>query len=268
MDSPDMSQMPGPTGSPASPLTGLPLPAQNPAKLGESILTINNLTKRYGSALALDNVSFELKAGEVVGLLGPNGAGKTTLMRILLGLAKATQGEIEVFGEAPGSREMLRRVGAIIETPAFVPNMSGRDCLKLAALAKGVGMDKVEENLKRVNLAQAAKKKFKSYSLGMKQRLAVAQALLSETGLLVLDEPMNGLDPRGVLEMRELITQIAAEGRTVLVSSHQLHEVQLICSRIIVLNEGRKLADEAITADSTNLEQRFFELLAHDVRGN
>ncbi|WP_237185247.1 ABC transporter ATP-binding protein [Rothia nasimurium] len=234
----------------------------------KAIARFENVSKNYGSTVALSNISFDLNPGEVVGLLGANGAGKTTLMRILLGLVRPSSGHVRVLDELPGSQRSLQKIGATIESPAFMPGMTGRDCLTMAALAKSINPNSVDFTLKRVGLTSAADRKFKTYSMGMKQRLAVAQALLGDPELLIIDEPMNGLDPQGVKEMRDLIDNIVSEDRTVLISSHQLNEIQLMCSRIIVLNEGRKLADETLDKHSTNLEQYFFDLLARDLEKN
>lgn len=229
------------------------------------IATLKHVTKRYKDVDALLGVSLTLPRGEVVGLLGPNGAGKTTLMRVMLGLVQPTSGSVSVLGGRPGSRSALARIGASIEGPAFVPVLSGRDNLRAAALAKGVGLAEVDRCLARVGLQSAARRPFKAYSMGMKQRLALAQAMLGDPELLIIDEPMNGLDPGGVVEMRALMAALAADGHTILVSSHQLREVEVICSRVIILNRGRIRASGTLEElGGDDLESAFFSILEHD----
>lgn len=226
---------------------------------------LDHVSKRYKDVNALVDVSLTLPRGEVVGLLGPNGAGKTTLMRVMLGLVQPTSGSITVLGGHPGSRDALARIGASIEGPAFVPTISGRDNLRAAALAKGLGVDEVDQCLATVGLAAAGQRPFKVYSMGMKQRLALAQALLGDPELLIIDEPMNGLDPGGVVEMRALMADIAADGRTILVSSHQLREVEVICSRVVILNRGRIRASGTLEElGGSDLEAAFFSILEQD----
>ena len=227
-----------------------------------ALVEMIGVSKQYKDVKALDQVDLQLRAGEIVGLLGPNGAGKTTLMRLILGLARPSEGRVTVFGNRPGDPVGLARLGATIEGPAFIPSMSGYDNLRLAALAKGVPQRDVQRCLEAVDLVSAAERKFRVYSMGMKQRLALAQALLGDPELIVVDEPMNGLDPRGVVEMRELLSDLARDGRSVLISSHQLHEIELVCPRVVVLDGGRVKADGSVAelADG-NLERAFFNIL-------
>lgn len=227
---------------------------------------LSHITKRYKAVTALDDVTLTLPRGEIIGLLGPNGAGKTTLMRVMLGLIKATDGTVSVLDAKPGSQGLLSQIGSSIEGPAFVPSLSGRDNLRVSALAKGLDTEEVDRCITRVGLdPAAARRKFKTYSMGMKQRLALAQAILGSPELLIIDEPMNGLDPTGIVEMRSLMTGLAAEGHTILVSSHQLREVEVICNRVIILNRGRVRAFGTLEElGGEDLETTFFAILAKD----
>lgn len=210
----------------------------------------SNLTKHYGSRIvAVDNLNLNVGRGEVYGFLGPNGAGKTTTLRMLLGLIRTTSGTAAVLGERPGSPSCLSRTGALVESPAFYPHLSGRDNLKgLARLSRiGERKSRVEEVLKQVGLSPRARDKFRKYSLGMKQRLGVAAALLKDPELLILDEPTNGLDPRGMAEMRELIRSLGRGGRTVLLSSHLMGEVEQICDRVGVIRRGKLVAEGSVS---------------------
>jgi len=213
------------------------------------------LTKRFRHQTAVDAIDLEVPAGAVYGFLGPNGSGKTTTIRMLLGLIGATSGEIEVLGEPMpgGASRTLRRVGALVEGPAFHPYLSGR-----ANLARLDAADphsdartapaRIDAALDRVGLLPAATKRFRAYSLGMRQRLAIANALLVPRDLLVLDEPTNGLDPQGTREVRHLVEELAADGTTVLVSSHLLSEVDQMCTHIGVMFEGRLVTQGTIEA--------------------
>ena len=208
-------------------------------------IEIRGLEKRYsglrGSQLAVAGLDLDVEAGGVFGFLGPNGAGKTTTIRCLLGLVRPTKGEIRVLGATvpDGFASVRQRVGAIVETPKFFPSFSGRRNLQMLARTKGVGLGDVDELLGVVGLADRAGDKFKSYSLGMKQRLAVAATLLGEPELLILDEPANGLDPAGISAMRDLVRGLGAQGRTVLVSSHQLSDIERMCDRVAIIRNGR-----------------------------
>lgn len=212
----------------------------------DSIVVTERLTKNYGSHAAVDAVSMNVRRGEIYGFLGPNGAGKTTTLRMLVGLIRPSDGTATVLGLRPGDPKALRRIGVLIEGPGFYPYMSGRDNLRVMARYRGVGRNEVEEALHRVALSGRGDDKFRTYSLGMKQRLGVAAALLGHPDLLILDEPTNGLDPAGMAEMRELITGLAADGHTVVLSSHLLSEVQEICDRVGVINNGKLLTESTV----------------------
>jgi ABC-type multidrug transport system ATPase subunit len=202
------------------------------------------LTKRYGArVVAVRSLNMKVRRGEVYGFLGPNGAGKTTTLRMLVGLIRPTAGDAKVLGRAPGSSAALARVGAMIEEPAFYPYLSGYDNLRVLALHAGIPPARIGVVLERVLLAGRAGDRFGSYSMGMKQRLGVAAALLKDPELLILDEPTNGLDPAGMADMRRLIRGLAQDGRTVLLSSHLLGEVEQICDRLGVIREGVLVAE-------------------------
>ncbi|MFD6155934.1 ABC transporter ATP-binding protein [Nocardia sp. NPDC060256] len=212
----------------------------------DSIVVTRGLTKRYGAHAAVDGVSMSVAAGEIYGFLGPNGAGKTTTLRMLVGLIRPSDGTATVAGHVPGDPEVVRRIGVLIEGPGFYPYLSGRDNLRVLAKYRGIGGTEVEAALDRVGLVDRAGDKFRTYSLGMKQRLGVGAALLGRPDLLILDEPTNGLDPQGMAEMRELITTLAADGHTVLLSSHMLSEVQEICDRVGVISRGKLLVESTV----------------------
>jgi ABC-2 type transport system ATP-binding protein len=199
------------------------------------------LTKRYGPITAVDRLDLRVERGEIFGFLGPNGAGKTTTMRMLLGLVKPTAGSARVLGMDIASEisTILARTGSVIENPTFYPYLSGRDNLRAFARLGGIAPERIPPILELVDLAGAADRKFAAYSLGMKQRLAVGAALLDSPDLLILDEPANGLDPAGIVEMRDLVRRLKAYGHTVLISSHVLHEIEQICDRIAIMNGGR-----------------------------
>ena len=204
------------------------------------------LSKRYGNTvLAVDQLDLNVHRGEVYGFLGPNGAGKTTTLRMLLGLIRPTAGSATVAGHAPGDPAGLARIGAIIETPAFYPYLSGWDNLKVVADYAGVPDSRLADALEQVELTPRAKTKFSTYSMGMKQRLGVAAALIKEPEL-ILDEPTNGLDPQGMIDMRKLIVELGKGDRTVLVSSHLLGEVEQMCTRIGVIQDGKLVAEGTI----------------------
>jgi ABC-2 type transport system ATP-binding protein len=198
------------------------------------------LTKRYGRRTAVDGLDLQVPAGSISGFVGPNGAGKTTTIRMLLGLAKPTAGSARVLGvplEQP--KEYLSSVGALIDGPTFYPTLSGRENLAVLAKLSGIPRRRIDETLERVGLENRSKDPFRTYSLGMKQRLGIAAALLPDPALMILDEPTNGLDPHGIAEIRSLLKSFAAEGRTVFVSSHLLSEIQQICQHLIVIEHGR-----------------------------
>jgi ABC-2 type transport system ATP-binding protein len=207
------------------------------------------LGKRFGARAALDSVDLEVPRGVAFGFLGANGAGKTTLIRLLLGLANPTSGTMRLLGHdlSSGSAAALARVGAIIEEPRFHPHLTGCENLHVHAAARErAAHDRIDGALARVGLAARADEKVKTYSLGMRQRLGVARCLLSDPELLILDEPMNGLDPAGILEFRHLIRELVGEGRTVLLSSHLLDEVEKTCDVVAIVDEGRVVAQGTI----------------------
>ena len=207
----------------------------------------HGLTKRYSTGvLAVNDLDLRVRTGEVYGFLGPNGAGKTTTLRLLSGLILPTSGSALVAGALPGSPASLARMGAMVETPAFYPYLSGRDNLRVVARYAGVPKSRIEPVLKLVDLTDRARHKFKTYSTGMKQRLGVAAALLKGPDLLILDEPTSGLDPQGTMEMRALIKELKQGGRTVLLSSHLLNEVELTCDRVGVIANGKLVAEGTV----------------------
>jgi ABC-2 type transport system ATP-binding protein len=210
-------------------------------------LEVRNLTKRYGETVAVDDLSFAVEAGRVTGFLGPNGAGKTTTMRALLGLLRPSQGEALVEGRAPVEMtDPLRTIGAALEATAFHPGRSGRNHLRTLAAAAGIPNSRVEEVLELVELSSAADRRVKGYSLGMRQRLALAAALLGEPRILILDEPANGLDPQGMRWLRDLLRDQAAGGRTVLVSSHLLSEVAQTADELVMIRGGKLVAQTTL----------------------
>ncbi len=207
----------------------------------------SGLSKRYSTGvLAVDDLNLRVRTGEVYGFLGPNGAGKTTTLRMLSGLLRPTSGSATVAGGAPGSPGSLTRMGAMVETPAFYPYLSGRDNLRVVARYAGVPTSRIEPVLRQVDMTDRAHHKFRTYSTGMKQRLGVAAALLKDPALLILDEPTSGLDPQGTVEMRELIKELRHGGRTVLLSSHLLNEVELTCDRVGVIAKGKLVAEGTV----------------------
>ncbi len=212
----------------------------------ELLVETRGLTKHYGSIVAVDHLDLKVRRGEVYGFLGPNGAGKTTTLRMLLGLIRPTAGSATVAGHPPGEPRGLARLGAIVESPAFYPYLSGRENLRVIADYCGAPDRRIDEVLETVELAPRARSRYSTYSLGMKQRLGVAAALLKDPELLVLDEPTNGLDPQGMVDMRNLIVELGRGNRTVLVSSHLLGEVEQMCSRIGVIRKGRLVAEGSI----------------------
>lgn len=217
--------------------------------MDEFVVETHALTKRYKSILAVDALSIQVPRGGVFGLLGPNGSGKTTTMSLLLGLVSPTSGTFRLLGRdtKSGLQEALYDVGAIAESPAFYPYLSGSANLRYfqGIIGRGDSRD-IERLLEMVGLSSRAKSKFSTYSQGMKQRLSIAYALLGDPHLLFLDEPTNGLDPAGMAEVRELIRRLSAEGHTVLLSSHLLHEVEQVCDRVAIMSRGRLIAQGAM----------------------
>ncbi|TDU42663.1 ABC-2 type transport system ATP-binding protein [Gelidibacter sediminis] len=224
----------------------------------ENILSINNLTKKFGYLTAVKDLSFTINKGNVYGILGPNGSGKSTTLGIVLNVVNKTSGDFSWFEGQTTTHDALKKVGAIIENPNFYPYMTAYDNLKLVCKIKGVDYAKIDEKLGLVGLLDRKNSKFSNYSLGMKQRLAIASALLNDPEILILDEPTNGLDPQGIHQIRSLIKQIASEGTTILLASHLLDEVEKVCTHVVVLRKGEKLysgrVDEMISSHG------FFEL--------
>ena len=214
---------------------------------GELVVETHGLTKRYGSGvLAVDRLDLVVRKSEVYGFLGPNGAGKTTTLRMLMGLIAPTAGAATVAGHPPGAPEGLARIGALVENPAFYPYLSGHDNLSVVARYAGVPNAHIDDALNEVGLLSRGHDRYGTYSLGMKQRLGVAAALIKEPELLILDEPTNGLDPQGMLEMRNLIKDLGRADRSVLLSSHLLNEVQQVCDRVGVIQSGRMIAQGSV----------------------
>ncbi len=218
----------------------------------ESILTINNLTKKFGQLTAVKDLSFTINKGNVYGILGPNGSGKSTTLGIVLNVVNKTEGNFHWFDGNTSTHDALKKVGAIIERPNFYPYMTAAENLQLVCKIKGVDYSKINEKLDIVGLLDRRNSKFSTYSLGMKQRLAIASALLNDPEILILDEPTNGLDPQGIHQIREIIKQIAEKGTTILLASHLLDEVEKVCTHVVVLRKGVKLysgrVDEMISS--------------------
>ncbi|MGH3471618.1 MAG: ABC transporter ATP-binding protein [Nocardioidaceae bacterium] len=216
-----------------------------------AVVEVRQLTKVYGGrrgheVKAVDSINMTVDRGEVYGFLGPNGAGKTTTIRMVLGLVNATAGQVRVLGRRPGSREALEETGSLIEGPAFYPYLSGQNNLRVVARYAGLSERQIPAALDLVDLAERSRDRYSTYSLGMKQRLGVAAALLKDPRLIVLDEPTNGLDPAGMRDMRAIIGRLGAEGRTVLLSSHLMGEVQQVCDRVAVIDHGRILVETTV----------------------
>lgn len=229
----------------------------------ETILTINHLTKKYGSLTAVNDLSFVIKKGNVYGILGPNGSGKSTTLGMVLNVVNKTSGDFHWFDGSESTHEALKKVGAIIEHPNFYPYMTASQNLALVCKIKGVSKIKVDEKLEIVGLLDRKDSKFRTFSLGMKQRLAIASALLNDPEILILDEPTNGLDPQGIHQIREIIRKIAATGTTILLASHLLDEVEKVCSHVVIIRKGIKLYSGRV--DEMNASFGFFELRATDL---
>jgi ABC-2 type transport system ATP-binding protein len=217
------------------------------AASAELVVETEGLTKRYGDVLAVDQLSLRVPKGGVFGFLGPNGSGKTTTMAMLLGLVQRTSGEARIFGGPVGSSDTLRRIGAMVESPTFYPYLSGRANLRyFQGIGRRGSPADIDRLLELVDLGKRADSKFATYSLGMKQRLGIACALLGDPDLVFLDEPTNGLDPAGVVEVRELIRDLGRGGRTIVLSSHLLAETELVCDHVAVLARGRLIVQGTI----------------------
>jgi ABC-2 type transport system ATP-binding protein len=238
------------------------------------VIEARGLTKRYGSTVAVKTLSFDVRPGSVTGFLGPNGSGKSTTMRMIIGQDRPDAGQVRIGGRR--YRELrwpLREVGALLEAKAFHPGRSARSHLAALAASNAIARTRVDEVLDMVGLTSAAGRRAGKFSLGMGQRLGVAAALLGDPAVLLLDEPVNGLDPEGVRWIRNLLRSLAAQGRTVLVSSHLISEMALTAERLVVIGQGRLLADTTVaelSAGSASLEEAFFQLTSEAVeyRGN
>ena len=224
----------------------------------ETILSLKNLDKKYGKVHAVNDLSFDIQKGNVYGILGPNGSGKSTTLGIILNVVNRTSGEFSWFDGKLSTHEALKKVGAIIERPNFYPYMTAAQNLSLICRIKGISTEKIDEKLTTVNLFERRNSKFSTFSLGMKQRLAIASALLNDPEILILDEPTNGLDPQGIHEIREIIKKIAANGTTILLASHLLDEVEKVCSHVVVIRKGVKLYSGRV--DEMTASKGLFEL--------
>lgn len=228
----------------------------------ENVLEINNLTKKFGRLTAVDNLSFQVQKGNVYGLLGPNGSGKSTTLGMLLTSINPTSGSWKWFGREP-DHNTLKRIGATIERPNFYPYLNAEQNLKISAVIKDAQQNKIDNKLELVGLLDRKKDKFSTYSLGMKQRLAIASAMLNDPEVLILDEPTNGLDPMGIIQIREIISTIAANGTTIILASHLLDEVEKVCSHVIVLRKGKSLYSGEVSGMTNS--RPYFELAAADM---
>lgn len=224
----------------------------------ETIISLNKLNKKFGPIHAVNNLSFDIQKGNVYGILGPNGSGKSTTLGIILNVVNKTSGSFSWFDGSLSTHQALKKVGAIIERPNFYPYMTAVQNLELVCKIKEVPTSNIEEKLKLVNLFERKDSKFKTYSLGMKQRLAIASALLNNPEILILDEPTNGLDPQGIHEIRKIIQDIAATGTTILLASHLLDEVEKVCSHVVVIRNGIKLYSGRV--DEMTASHGLFEL--------
>ena len=229
----------------------------------EKILTVNQLTKKFGYLTAVKDLSFTIEKGNVYGILGPNGSGKSTTLGMVLNVVNRTSGDFSWFDGNTSTHESLKKVGAIIERPNFYPYMSAVQNLRLVCKIKEVPEDKIQEKLQLVGLWERRNSKFKTYSLGMKQRLAIASALLNDPEILILDEPTNGLDPQGIHQIREIVKKVAAEGTTILLASHLLDEVEKVCTHVVILRKGEKLYSGRV--DGMMASFGFFELKSADL---
>ncbi len=229
----------------------------------EKILTVNKLTKKFGYLTAVKDLSFSIEKGNVYGILGPNGSGKSTTLGIVLNVVNRSSGDFSWFDGNTSTHEALKKVGAIIERPNFYPYMTAVQNLRLVCKIKEVSEEKIEEKLELVGLLERKNSKFRTYSLGMKQRLAIASALLNNPEILILDEPTNGLDPQGIHQIREIIKKIASEGTTILLASHLLDEVEKVCSHVVILRKGEKLYSGRV--DGMLASYGFFELKCNNL---
>lgn len=227
----------------------------------EKVLEIGHLTKKFGRMTAVDDLSFSVEKGNIYGLLGPNGSGKSTTLGIILNVVNPTIGSWKWFGEEPTTNS-LKKIGAIIERPNFYPYLSAEKNLEIVAQIKGAEKHKIDEKLKLVGLLDRKHDKFRTFSLGMKQRLAIGAALLNDPEVLILDEPTNGLDPQGIIQIRELILQIASMGTTIILASHLLDEVEKVCSHVVILEKGKTLYSGRV--DEMTAGFGYFEISSGD----
>ena len=227
-----------------------------------TILHVDKLSKKYGRVQAVSDLSFSIKKGHIYGILGPNGSGKSTTLGMILNVVNPTSGSYHWFDGTTDAHQALKRIGAIIERPNFYPYMTAIQNLKLVCLIKEIDPEIIEEKLDLVGLLERKNDTFKTFSLGMKQRLAIASALLNDPEILILDEPTNGLDPQGIYQIREIIEKVAAQGTTILLASHLLDEVEKVCTDVIVLQEGvRRYAG---SVDALTASHGYFELASSD----
>lgn len=231
----------------------------------ETILSLKNLDKKFGRVHAVNNLSFDIQKGNVYGILGPNGSGKSTTLGIILNVVNKTSGEFSWFNGELSTHNALKKVGAIIERPNFYPYMTASQNLALICKIKGISTDNIGDKLKAVNLYERRDSKFRTFSLGMKQRLAIASALLNDPEILILDEPTNGLDPQGIHEIRQIIKEIAKNGTTILLASHLLDEVEKVCSHVVVIRKGVKLYSGRV--DEMTASNGLFELRVDENEG-
>lgn len=228
----------------------------------ETILRLTDLSKNFGPVTAVKNLSFSIQKGNVYGILGPNGSGKSTTLGIVLNVVNKSSGDFQWFDGNESTHDALKKVGAIIERPNFYPYMTAGQNLELVCKIKKVSPANIDEKLELVGLLDRKNSKFRTFSLGMKQRLAIASALLNNPEILILDEPTNGLDPQGIHQIREIITRIARMGTTILLASHLLDEVEKVCTHVVIIRKGEKLYSGPV--DEMNASFGFFELKASD----
>lgn len=231
--------------------------------MAQPILQTSNLTKHYGKVKAVQQLNLTINEGQVFGLLGPNGSGKTTTLGMVLGVINATAGSYRWYNE-PGSYKVRQRIGAILEQPIFAPHLTANQNLRIVAEIKQIATKRIDETLEWVGLEARRDDKFREYSLGMKQRLAIASALLSDPKVLILDEPTNGLDPVGIADIRGLIRRISAEGRTIILASHLLDEVEKVCTDFCVLKTGNLIYSGNVSAELA--KGRYFEVISSDLQ--
>jgi ABC-2 type transport system ATP-binding protein len=217
----------------------------------ERVLEIQNLNKYYGTLKAVNDLSFSVEKGQIYGILGPNGSGKTTTLGMITSVLNPTKGNFKWFGQQINN-QVKRRIGTILETPNFYPYLSAKRNLQISALIKNCDKKRIDEVIEFVGLSEYKKLNFKKFSLGMKQRLAIANALLANPEVLILDEPTNGLDPTGIIEVREMIIELANQGKTILLASHLLDEVQKICTHTVILKKGKLLYNGLISESDSN----------------